>query len=232
MLAAWLFLGILMVFYQNVFWIYELTASYIPAIVTISLLVDTLRQRVSLEFPKWQHPLDGIVFLLVGYICLSPLISTTFFSTLPWPAYALGLSGTEDYSVRVAEHEEPRKDMESIAAYLTANTALDDKVQSWGCMWGGILLAKRSLATRFGSVWPLIGNTSLKEHYRKIFLQELSISQPKVIFVDTGLPKPVDDFPQFARFISDHYNIGGTLGPCQVLIRKAPIVVQSNGSAQ
>lgn len=232
MLAVWFFLGILMVIYQNVYWIYEFTAAYIPAILTISLLVDILRQRVSLEFPKWRHPLDGIVLLFVGYIFLSPLISTTFFSTLPWPAYVLGLNGAEDYSVRVTEFDQQRKDLESVAAYLTANTSIDDKVQMFGWEFGGIQLAKRPLATRFGNVWPMWGNTSLKAHYREIFLKDLSISKPKVIFVDTTLPTPANDFPQLARFLSDHYKTGGTVGSCEVWIRKVSSFVQRNGSAQ
>ena len=231
-LAVWFFLGILMVIYQNVYWIYELTAAYIPAILTISLLVDTLRQRVSLEFPEWRHPLDGIILLFVGYIFLSPLISTTFFSTLPWPAYALGANGTEDYSVRVTESDERRKVIEGIAAYLTENTAMDDKVQSWGCEFGGIQLAKRPVATRFGTAWPMMENTSLKERYREKFLQELSISQPKVIFVEAQFPKAVNYFPQFARFLSDHYEFGGTVESCQVWIWKTPTVEKSNSIAQ
>jgi hypothetical protein len=230
MLSVWFLLGILMVIYQNVYWLYELTAACIPAVVTVSLMVDILRERVSLGFPKWRHPLDSIVLLFVGYICLSPTISATFFSTLPWPAYALRLSGTEDYSIRLTDVQEHRKDIESIAKYLTDNTAINDKVQGWG--WRGgceILLAKRQLATRFSYAWAMIEQTSLKEHYREIFLQELSISQPKVILVEIEFPSPVNDFPQFSRFLSDHYKIAGTVGLGQVWIRKGPIVVQNNG---
>ena len=232
MLGVWFFLGILMIIYQNVYWPYEIMSACIPAVVTISLLVDTLRQRVSLECRDSQHCFDGIVFLFVGCICLSPLISTTFFSTLPWPAYALRLKGTEGYSIRLTEPEERRKDIESIAAYLTDNTSINDRVQIWGFQFGGILLAKRPLATRFGTAWAMIDNTSMKSHYREIFLQELSVSKPKVMLVDTQLPRLVYDFPQFARFLADHYKLSDMVGLYQVWIWKAPTGVQSNGSAR
>lgn len=202
MLGAWFVLSIVMLLYQGVYWYYEYASATISTVVIIS---------VSLKYAeRWdvaslaRRGIDGVLLVIVGAACLAPLLSNTIFGSLGWPKYVLGLEGETDYVVRISNPDDSRYAVEGVAAYLSTHTDLDDKVQLWGFGLAAIILSQRTAASRFGDSWPLMEGTSMRDHYRRVFMREILSSIPRCIVVDTNA-EPVKSFPEFERFISRYY---------------------------
>jgi len=116
-----------------------------------------------------------------------------------------------------------------VAEYLNAHTQPLEPVQVWGYESLVYYLADRHAASRFQMSHPLVMRipgqdiTPMQQRWRKEFMDDMLLRQPKYIAVVTKdnwwwAPEQktseelLDDFPEWKAFIEDNYTLEHTIG--------------------
>ena len=218
MLAVWFVLSVIMLVYQGVYYDYEYISATIAAAAIIGVSVTNLGRWIKARIGHYLA--DGAIFALLGIMCLAPSISTTVFGAFGWPGYVLGLRSGGDYTAQISDPADRRHAVEALSSYLSVHTVQSDKVQIWGWVsgLGALTLSRRQAATRFGDTWAVMTDTPLKSYYRRVFLREISNSQPQCVIVDVGSSwaEPVAHFPEFDRFLHRNYALSTHIGDFEI----------------
>lgn len=237
LLGAWFVLCVVMLMYQGMYWYYE----FFPATISVAVLFGValghaglLNRNVTARYVS-----DGIIFLLLGMICLAPLESKTLFGAIGWPEYAFGHRDRADYFVQITEPGDEQYAIERLSRYLSINTGEKARIQIWGYHGlGALTQSNRSVATRFGTTWAVMDDTPVQSRYRQIFMEELSQADPDYIVVELNVlwdgprPPPMWKYPEFSQYLHSHYELIGHVVAFQIWVRTTPSSAHNDNASR
>ncbi len=230
LVLIWSFVSILHLIIQNKYFGYHALPTIAPQAIIASHMFFLIRDKAKEWSPNLRRAAVALLpaLLIAGYFHYGifnkhkELFSVLSGSTKLEAIYATPTFDLEGFSMR---------SILEVSEFVRNNSHEDDKIFVWGAEPAVYFLSGRDSASRFIYNTPLYETYDLIE-YRKLFLQDLEINEPELIFLVAGDILPwitgtADDsyqafskFHEFRSFVEENYLQSGAIRNFTVYKRK------------
>ena len=215
MLLCWFFVALFVVVLQGKFLEYQWAPIYPPLVAISALgfwnLASSRGERTALPAIGYA-PAAAILSICMLRLAYEPLGDLR-----KWVKFMTGQTTAENYYKEFGHEDDPFSAGDDMAAqYIVSHTAKTDPAVVFGNNATITFLSARPNPTRFVFAMPLTRTTGMREGYRKEYLEKLNATPPTYIVVDMAYAGPiagaVEDFPEFAQFLSENYELEKQFG--------------------